>query len=297
MNNVYIGISGQVLVRSQSGKVARRLVKIDRPIARVSNLAIHLTSAEERAAFKINKEEHLSPIIAGSILEKGATDQLTGDTKSSSWAEGHEPVLLELLAEELKVDVKDICDFDLHLFDIQPATLAGCRSEFVYSGRLDNLATCFVAIESLISYSDSASFSTDSDISLVALFDHEEVGSVSAQGAASPIILKALQRISAALCTSNDNSSITSDWYASTLRKSYMISADQAHAQHPNYSSKHEKVHAPQINSGIVLKNNCNQRYTTNSVTRFILREICAMENLPVQEFVVRQDCGCGSTV
>lgn len=286
-------------MRSQCGKVVRHLVKIDRPIARVSNLAIHLTSADERVAFKVNKEEHLSPVIAGSVLEKSATDQLNGTTRTiSGWATGHEPLLLELLAQELRVDVKDICDFDLNLFDIQSAMLGGCRSEFLYSGRLDNLASCFVATESLISHSESESFSNDVDISLVALFDHEEVGSESAQGAGSPIILHALQRISAALCLGGAcDAATSSDLYASTLRKSYMISADQAHALHPNYASKHEKVHAPLMNSGLVIKSNCNQRYTTNSVTRFILREICAKENIPIQEFVVRQDCACGSTV
>jgi len=165
------------------------------------------------------------------------------------------------------------------------------------SGRLDNLASCFVAVESLISYSESNDFAEDGDISLIALFDHEEVGSESAQGAASPIILNVLQRISKALFDANCSRTIAGDLYSSTIRKSFVISADQAHAHHPNYASKHEKIHAPQMNLGIVIKNNCNQRYATNSVTRFIFREICTKANIPVQEFVVRQDCGCGTTI
>ena len=270
--------------------MTKRLVKIHTPVARISNLAIHLQSAEERDGFKVNKEEHLSPIIA-TVLEKGATDQLNGG--DNAWADGHEPLLLDLLAKELNADVTDICDFELNLFDVQPASLGGCRSEFLYSGRLDNLATCFVAVESLIAYSTSADFAEDIDVSLIALFDHEEVGSESAQGAGSSVISEAIQRISAALCGGDVNS----DLYGAIARRSYIISADQAHAHHPNYASKHERVHQPHMNSGMVVKNNCNQRYTTTSVTRFIFREVCAKATIPVQEYVVRQDCGCGTTM
>jgi len=264
-----LGISGQVLVRSLTGTVVKHLVKISRPVARISNLAIHLESAEERAAFKVNKEEHLSPVIAAASLEKGAMEQLNG-----GWAGGHEPVRLELLAKELNVEVKDICKYQLSLFDSQPASLEGCRSEFVYRGRLDNLASCFVAVESLISYSESNVFSEDGDVSLIALSDHEEVGSESAQGAASPNIYSALRRISKALFDANRSPTVAGDLYLSTIRKSFVISADKAHAHHPDYASKHEKIQAPLMNSGVVIKNNCNQSYETNAVTRFIFREI-----------------------
>ena len=171
-----LGISGRVLVRSasDSNKIVQKTVKIDKPVARVSNLCIHLQTAEERVAFKVNKENHMSPILGTqAMLEEGVTHQLIGD----KWADAQEPFLMELIANELEVDVNDIADFELNLFDTQPATLGGLKSEMLYSARLDNLATCFVSIESLIAHTASDHFASDTDISLVALFDHEEVGS------------------------------------------------------------------------------------------------------------------------
>ena len=171
-----LGISGRVLVRDGEA-IDQRLVKVDKPVARVSTLCIHLQSAEERSAFKINKENHLTPIISTDkfLLENQVKKQLTGS--SEKWMNAQDPCLMSLLAENLGVDKKDIADFELNLFDTQPAALGGMRSEFLYSGRLDNLATCFVSTEALIKFSTGNDFSSDSDISLIVLFDHEEVGS------------------------------------------------------------------------------------------------------------------------
>lgn len=203
-----LGISGRVLVREictddeSSGKnrekVIQKFVKISRPIARVSSLCIHLKTVEERKSLTVNKETHLTPILGtAGVLMDGIKRQLTGTGNKASddgddcdgkegkeqdfWKRRQDPFLLELLATELGVQIKDIADFELNLFDTQPACLGGIKNEFLYSARLDNQATCFVAIESLIAYSDSSSsgsaFENDSDISMVCLFDHEEVGS------------------------------------------------------------------------------------------------------------------------
>ena len=117
-------------------------------------------------------------------------------------------------------------------------------------------------------------------------------------GAASPIMGEAVKRISSALHSDDDASGSEMDMYEATIRKSFVLSSDQAHALHPNYASKHEKNHQPQMNGGMVIKRNANQRYATNAVTGMIIREIARRANLkPVQEFIVRQDCGCGSTI
>jgi aspartyl aminopeptidase len=182
------------------------------------------------------------------------------------------------------------------LFDTQPACLGGIKDEFVYSARLDNQATCFVSIESLIAHTNSEIFENDVDISMVCLFDHEEVGSQSSHGAGSPVISEAVRRISTAL--SNNPGTLDPDLYSASLRKSFLFSVDQAHALHPNFPSKHEKNHAPLMNKGVVMKTNQNQRYTTNSVTGFVVRELVRKAGVtPVQEFVVRNDCPCGSTI
>lgn len=309
-----LGISGRVLVRGKNGQVGQKFIMIDKPIARVSSLCIHLQSASERQALSVNKEDHLQPIIGTKsvLLEQGAKDQLDGfseeekeEIKSCSWKKQHEPHLLKLIASELQISVKDIADFELNLFDTQKACLGGIQSEFLYSARLDNLATVFVAVEALLAHSENSELlSQDEDISLIALFDHEEVGSNSTQGAGAPIMAEAVKRISTALQGNPDSSSpdictfLSPDVYSMAIRKSFVFSVDQAHAVHPNYASKHEKAHAPLMNSGVVIKSNQNQRYATNTITGYIVREIARKAGIePLQEFVVRNDCPCGSTI
>eukprot|EP00560_Eucampia_antarctica_P006947 CAMPEP_0197824796 /NCGR_PEP_ID=MMETSP1437-20131217/2012_1 /TAXON_ID=49252 ORGANISM="Eucampia antarctica, Strain CCMP1452" /NCGR_SAMPLE_ID=MMETSP1437 /ASSEMBLY_ACC=CAM_ASM_001096 /LENGTH=490 /DNA_ID=CAMNT_0043424567 /DNA_START=8 /DNA_END=1480 /DNA_ORIENTATION=+ len=303
-----LGISGRVLVREKDGRVVQKFVMVDKPVARVSSLCIHLQSASERQSFTVNKEDHLQPIIGTEemVFQEGVKDQLNGfseeekeDIESCTWKKEHEPQLLKLIASELQISVKDIADFELNLFDTQKACLGGIQSEFLYSARLDNLATVFVSVEALLAHSeDSELLSQDEDISLVALFDHEEVGSNSAHGAASPVMAEAVKRISTALQDDPNSAFLSPDVYSMSIRKSFVFSVDQAHAVHPNYSSKHEKAHAPKMNSGVVIKNNQNQRYATNSVTGYIVRELTRKAGIsPVQEFVVRNDCPCGSTI
>lgn len=252
--------------------------------------------------FKINKEDHLVPILstvvekvltvgddAGGIVDEKEVTKVVKD----GWTEYQEPLLLKMIAIELGVNVENIMDFELNLFDVQQASLGGVHSEYLHSARLDNLASCFLAVQGLIEYSsEEDALASDEDISLVALFDHEEIGSSSATGAGAPIIKDSVDRISSAL------SGDSADKYASAIARSFVLSVDQAHAIHPNYASKHEKVHAPKMNDGMVIKRNANQRYATTGVTGLIVREISKKMNLsPTQEFVVRNDCGCGSTI
>ncbi|KAL3899423.1 MAG: hypothetical protein SGARI_006461 [Bacillariaceae sp.] len=324
-----LSVSGRVLVQKKADKAAaaaggggrksvkteQRLVNLKDPIARISTLCIHLQSAEERKGFSVNKENHTSPIIATTTtersiqskendaakesLEKGAQEQLNATTGSSSskWRDAQEPLLLEAIAEKLGVEQDEIVDFELNLYDTQAASLGGITKEFLYSARLDNLATVFCAMEALVDYTtaadddDAASFKDSGDVSLAVVFDHEEVGSTSAQGAGSPVMASAVERIAAAL---NGGGSLNPDLYNACIRKSFILSIDQAHAIHPNYAAKHEAQHAPTLNSGIVIKTNSNQRYATNGITGFVVRELGRIADVPVQEFVVRNDCPCG---
>lgn len=283
-----LGLSGRVLVRDVDGMISQKLVKLDHPVARVSTLCIHLQSPEERAAFQINKENHTIPIIGThTLLEQGSEEQL------NDWQNGHEPLLMKAIAEKIGIEVKDIADMELNLFDVQPASLGGIQTEFLNSARLDNLATVFCGTEALIAH--SADISDDEDICLLALFDHEEVGSQSAHGAGSPVMMEAIRRISDSL--SDTPGSLNPDLYSCCIRKSFIISSDMAHAIHPNYPAKHEANHSPKLNGGVVIKSNANQRYTTNAVTGYIVRELARGAGLPIQEFVVRNDCPCGSTI
>jgi aspartyl aminopeptidase len=335
-----LSVSGRVLVQqkpkdddgstsrntpqSRILKTEQRLINLEDPIARISTLAIHLHTRDEMDAFKVNKENHTSPIIATTTptpkirsqsndaaknaLEKEIDSQVnatTSSTTTSEWQEAQEPLLLKAIADKLEIEVESIVDFELNLYDTQPASLGGITKEFLYSARLDNLATVFVALESLVDYTtgssekeeeknDKSTFEDSSDVSVVVFFDHEEVGSNSAQGAGSPVMVDCISRISTAL---NGGVTTNPDMHNACIRKSFVLSIDQAHALHPNYASKHEATHAPVINGGVVIKTNSNQRYATNGVTGFVVRELGRICDIPVQEFVVRNDCPCGSTI
>mmetsp|Transcript_12362 Transcript_12362/g.20480 ORF Transcript_12362/g.20480 Transcript_12362/m.20480 type:complete len:470 (-) Transcript_12362:91-1500(-) len=284
-----LGLSGRVLVRGNDGAITQKLVNLNTPVARVSTLCIHLQSAEERKAFTVNKENHTVPIIGThTLLQQGSEDQL------NEWQKGHEPLLLKAIAAKAGIEVKDIADMELNLYDVQPASLGGLiQKEFLNSARLDNLATVFCSTEAIVDY--SADLSESEDICMITMFDHEEVGSQSAHGAGSPVMMEAVRRISDSL--SDTPGSLNPDLYSCCIRKSFVLSVDMAHAIHPNYSAKHESNHAPKLNGGTVIKTNANQRYTTNAVTGFFVRELAREAGLPVQEFVVRNDCPCGSTI
>ncbi|KAK1748366.1 aspartyl aminopeptidase [Skeletonema marinoi] len=240
-----LGISGRVFVNDEeTGTIRQKMIKIDRPILRIPNLAIHLQTAKEREAFAVNKEDDLSPILAMAVkdsLTGGSTDDSTKD----EWQKKQEPLLVQMLAAELGVETEDILDFELNLFDVQTA-----------SGLIDHVK--------------GGGVQNDEDISMIAMFDHEEVGSSSATGAGSPIIGEAVKRINHALGAGADSP----------------------------ISMIHEKNHGPVMNGGMVIKRNANQRYATNGVTGLIIRQLAKNAGLPpIQEFVVRNDCGCGSTI
>ena len=295
-----LSLAGRVVIRNGDSEYSSHLVKIDRPILRVPNLAIHLTTAEERAAFKVNKEDHLIPILCQEVGKalggSGGPDE--GDKEGEEddqWQRAQQPELMRLLADELGCSVKQIADFELSLYDCQTGSFNGLNEEFIASSRLDNLASCYVAVEALANHVATGSLLNDSEVSLIALFDHEEVGSTSSPGAGSSLMRDALCRISD--CLNEGREANSGELFKASIGQSLVLSVDMAHAIHPNYASKHEKGHSPLLNSGVVIKTNSNQRYATNGVTGFIVRELGRRSGVPVQEFAVRNDCPCGSTI
>jgi len=278
-----LALAGRVIVKAGDGTYKHELVHIDKPILKVPNLCIHLR--EDRETFKPNPETELIPVISTAV---NAT-KTYGDSSHPR----HHSVLMHLLSDELKCTIDDIKDFELSLCDHQKSQLGGPLEEFVFAPRLDNLFSSFCSVSALIEQSTEVSLKEESNIRVAALFDHEEIGSSSCHGADSNYIEHVFHRILVTL-QGNDN---LGDLLEQCFRKSFLISADMAHAVHPNYASKHQKEHMPEIHKGPVIKTNDNQRYATSAWTGFLIRELAERNSIPIQEFVVRNDSRCGSTI
>ncbi|XP_022934030.1 probable aspartyl aminopeptidase [Cucurbita moschata] len=294
-------VAGRVILREEkNGSVSYvpRLVRILEPILRIPTLAIHLD--RDAVAFAVNTETQLLPILATTI--KGELNKVVykndaqnggeyTDQKSTPSSSKHHLLLLQILAEQLGCEPDDIFDFDLQVCDAQPSAIGGAKREFIFSGRLDNLCMTFCSLKALIdSTSSESSLENEAGIRMVALFDNEEVGSNSAQGAGSPAMHDALSRITTSF-------SPLPSLVEKAIQKSFLVSADMAHALHPNYMEKYEENHRPKFHGGLVIKMNANNKYATNAVTATIFREFALKHNLPVQDFVVRNDMACGTTI
>lgn len=219
--SIDLTVAGRVIVADGKDKFKQHLVEIDKPILRIPSLAIHLQREVSQDGFKPNTETHLLPIIGTELGE------LSDDPNAKGFIANHHSVLLKALAQELKCDVADIKDFDLSIVDTQPGVIGGVNGEFVFAPRLDNLASCFVALEALIN-SDS-SLETEKDVRMICLFDHEEVGSTSSYGADSSLISDTINRVIQCTHASIDKNAPV-DSYGACIAKSFIISCDMAHA-------------------------------------------------------------------
>lgn len=295
-----LGVAGRVVVRRADGSFDQVLVRDDDAICRVPTLCIHLQTADERKSLTVDKEKDLQPILCSTaVAQLSGTDIDSQEGEADAWRKKQPAPLLQRVARAAGVDVDQIVDFDLTLFDVQKGSVGGAFGEFVLSSRLDDQAACYVLTESLLAHVKHEAFSQDEDVSVVALFDHEEIGSASASGAGSPVLGDAVERVHKALRANGAEDGLDDrEALALAMRRSMLLSVDQAHAVHPNYAHKHDGAHAPRMNHGLVIKTNTNQRYTTDGVTGFLLRETARRAGLPApQEFVVRNDCPCGSTI
>ena len=254
-----LGIAGHVVL--QDGSL--NLFTTDLPVARISQLAIHLDRDVNDKGLVLDRHQHLNALW---LTSDGGQD-------FDQW-----------LAKTCGVSQSDIRASSAQLFDTHKASLIGADNSLIASARIDNQASCWAAMTALIEQSDTTS------PSVVALFDHEEVGSSSATGAAGPLLEHVLER----LCITED---LSRQDFINVLAKSHCVSADNAHAVHHNYPERHDSNHSPLINQGVVIKSNVGQRYATSATSIAPFIDACANANVPIQHFASRNNIACGSTI
>lgn len=267
-------LAGRVIVRGEDVMQPQtQLLHIKRPLLQISNLAIHF-NRQVNDGVALSKQKDVLPLLgqitsqleAGNLLMNVILEELNGN------AAGH------------KLCAKDILDFDLYLADATPACTFGVHNEFISSGRLDDLSMCYAGLEALI-----ASDTTDTT-QVLALFDNEETGSQTKQGAGSPFLSFMLKRI--ALAQSN-----TEEAYYQAVERAFMISADNAHAWHPNYPEKYDPTNHPMLGGGPVIKFNAAQKYASDAVSAAVFAGLCEKAGVPCQRFVNHSDVAGGSTL
>ena len=256
-----LSAAGRMIVR-ENGKIKEKLVNIDRDLLMIPSLAIHM-NREVNEGYRYNAQKDLLPLFCS---EKAECD------------------FLALAAREAGVEKENILSHDLFLYNRMPGSIWGGAEEFVSSPRLDDLQCVFASLEGFLSAKRQES------IAVCAVFDNEEVGSTTKQGAASTFLKDTLTRINLGLGRSQEE-------YLMTLADSFMVSADNAHAVHPNYGEKADPVNRPQMNGGIVIKYNANQKYCTDGVSAAIFKDLCMQAKVPFQIFVNRSDVAGGSTL
>ncbi len=259
-----LSLAGRVLIRTKQG-LQSSLVNIKRPIAIIPNVAIHM-NREVNKGFEYNPHSHLPAILVAA----------PGNAKSGAF--------MELIASECGVSVSDVVDTDLFFYDATPARTAGINSDFIVAPRLDNLAMCHSILKALENAPNS------NHTSAGFFFDNEETGSHTFQGADSSFARHVLERIVLAQKGSREE-------FLRAAARSFLISADMAHALHPNFADKHDDKYAPLLNAGPVIKQNGNNRYATTAETSAIFESLCQQCEVKVQKVINRADVGCGSTI
>ena len=267
-------LAGRVIVRGEDVMQPQTLLlHIKRPLLQISNLAIHF-NRQVNDGVALNKQKDVLPLLG----------QITSQLEAGN-------LLMNVILEELNSNAagrelcaKDILDFDLYLADATPACTFGVHNEFISSGRLDDLSMCYAGLEALI-----ASDTTDTT-QVLALFDNEETGSQTKQGAGSPFLSFMLKRI--ALAQSN-----TEEAYYQAVERAFMISADNAHAWHPNYPEKYDPTNHPMLGGGPVIKFNAAQKYASDAVSAAVFAGLCEKAGVPCQRFVNHSDVAGGSTL
>lgn len=259
-----LSLAGRVTYSTAQGKLHSCLIDFGKAIAVIPSLAIHL-DREVNNNRSINPQKDIPPLVC-----------LTKSDEKLSFK--------DMLAAQMKVEhpdqaVGNVLDYELSFYDTQAPAIIGLNDEFIASARLDNLASCYLGLQALLQADDKVT-------AMLICNDHEEVGSQTAAGAQGPMAKDILGR----LLPDNEER-------ARMLERSLLISADNAHALHPNYPDRHDSNHGPKLNAGPVIKVNANQRYATNSETSALFQQVCAECGIAVQHFVSRSDMGCGSTI
>lgn len=262
-----LSIAGRVIVRSNNPlQPETQLVHIKRPLLTIPHLAIHFNRAVNEGN-PLSKQKDMLPVI-GKITEFAQKDNL----------------VLQTVANELGIKIDEILDCDLMLYDTTPSCLVGLNQEFVTSGRLDDLSMVHAALTALLESDDNTM------TRIIAIFDNEETGSGTKQGAASPVLAQILKRITKCLGGNEED-------YFRAIASSFMISADNAHAIHPNYPEKHDPTNHPTLGNGPVIKINANCKYMTDADSAAVFKMICEEAEVPCQYFVNHSDVAGGSTL
>ena len=264
-------LAGRVIVKSKDVMTPTTiLLHVKRPLLQISNLAIHF-NRQVNDGVKLSRQKDVLPIlgIINDELEKG--NLLMN-------------IILEELNKQQTVAREDILDFDLYLADATPACTFGAHNELISSGRLDDLSMCFAGLEALL-----ASHPTDTT-QVLAIFDNEETGSQTKQGAGSPFLSYMLKRIALA-------QGGTEEAYYQAVERAFMISADNAHAWHPNYSEKYDPTNHPMLGGGPVIKFNAAQKYASDAYSASVFACLCKKAGVPCQRFVNHSDVAGGSTL
>lgn len=267
-------LAGRVIVRGEDVMQPETLLlHIKRPLLQISNLAIHF-NRQVNDGVALSKQKDVLPLLG----------QITSQLEAGN-------LLMNVILEELNSTIadcqfcaKDVLDFDLYLADATPACTFGVHNEFISSGRLDDLSMCYAGLEALI-----ASDTTDTT-QVLALFDNEETGSQTKQGAGSPFLAYILKRIAM-------SQSHTEEAYYQAIERAFMISADNAHAWHPNYPEKYDPTNRPMLGGGPVIKFNAAQKYASDAVSAAVFAGLCEKAGVPCQRFVNHSDVAGGSTL
>lgn len=257
-----LSVAGRVIVRTKEG-IETRLVNVNRDLMIIPNLAIHM-NRQVNDGYKFNAQTDMLPLFC----EKGEESD----------------AFRKLIASEAGADAEDILDTDLFLYNRTPAVSLGLNNEFIASGRLDDLQCAFASLKGFIEASPKDS------VAVHCVFDNEEVGSGTKQGAAGSFLRDTLHRI-------NRGMGRTEDEFLMSIASSFLVSADNAHAVHPNHKDKTDPTNRPYLNKGIVIKYSANQKYTTDAVSGAIMRAICTKADVPCQTFANRSDMLGGSTL
>ena len=264
-------LAGRVIVRGKDAMAPETmLMHVRRPLLQISNLAIHF-NRQVNDGVKLSKQKDMLPLL-GLINDELEQGNLLMN------------VIVEELSKQRPVSHEDILDFDLYLADTQPACTFGVHDEFISSGRLVELSMCFAGLEALIAAPDSDT------TQVLAIFDNEETGSQTKQGAGSPFLASMLMRIAR-------QQSGTEEAYWQAVERAFMISADNAHAFHPNYAEKYDPTNHPMLGGGPAIKFNASQKYASDAVSAAIFAEICRKAGVPCQRFVNHSDVAGGSTL
>ena len=266
-----LGLAGRLFVRDRGGLPEARLVHLARPLCRIPSLAIHLNRDVNTEGLKLNAQSHLAPMFG--MADKDAPSALR-----------------RLLGDAAGVEPEAILSWDLALVDTLPSAVGGVDDAFVFAPRLDNQASCHAALSALMAAPPADA------TQVICLYDHEEVGSLTTAGADGPLVELLLTRLAlgAAWGAKVDGES---EALQRAIARSWHVSADMAHAVHPNYEDRHEPQHRPVLNGGPVIKSNANQRYATTGETAALFEGLCRDVGVPVQKFVTRTDLACGTTI